>query len=467
MIDFFLDLGRTKHSGLLGFPNLFQVGVFLGQLGDFLFDQAKSLLGSLVLFFLDRLALDLELDDATIQLVHHFRLGIDFHLDAGRSFVDQVDGLVRQEAIGDVAMAQLGGSNDGRVGDIDAVVQLVLFLQAAQDGDGRFDARLLDQHLLETTLQCGILLDVLAVFVQRRRADAVQFATGQGRLQHVAGVDGTFGLAGADHGVQFVDEQDDASFVLRHFLEDRLQAFLELAAILGAGQQAGHVEDQHLLALQGFRHFFIDDTLGQPLDDGRLANTRLADQHRVVLGAALQDLDGAADFIVATDDRVEFPLSGAFGQIDAVFLQRLALTFSFLRIDPLSTTHGHDRRFDGLAGKAVLLGNAAGFVLVVAQGEQEHLAGDELVATLLRFLVGQIEQVVQVAANGDITAVALDLRQTGQRLFKIALQAGYVNTGARQQRGRSAVILIDQGEQQVLRFDELLVAANGQTLGIG
>jgi hypothetical protein len=131
-------------------------------------------------------------------------------------------------------------------------------------------------------------------------------------------------------------------------LEHRLQALLELAAILGTGQQPGHVEDQHLLALQRFRHFAIDDALRQAFDDGRLADARLADQHRVVLGAALQDLDGAADFIVAADHRIELALSGALGQVDAVFLQRLALAFGFLRIDALPATHGHDRRSSAL-----------------------------------------------------------------------------------------------------------------------
>jgi hypothetical protein len=44
MIDFFLDLGRTQYSRFLGLPDFFQVGVFLGQLGDLFLDQAKALL---------------------------------------------------------------------------------------------------------------------------------------------------------------------------------------------------------------------------------------------------------------------------------------------------------------------------------------------------------------------------------------------------------------------------------------
>jgi hypothetical protein len=188
-------------------------------------------------------------------------------------------------------------------------------------------------------------------------------------------------------------------FVLRDLLEHRLQPFLELAAILGAGQQPGHVEHQHLLALQRFRHLVIDDALRQAFDDCRLADARFADQHRVVLGAPLQDLHGAADFVVATDHRVELALGGALGEVDAVLLQRFALALGLLRIDALTAAHGHDRRLQRLARQAVLLRQPPGLALVLGQGEQEHLAGDELVAALLRFLVGQVEQVGQVAAD--------------------------------------------------------------------
>ena len=75
--------------------------------------------------------------------------------------------------------------------------------------------RLVDQHRLEAPLQGGVLLDVLAVLVQRGGADAVQLAAGQHRLEQVAGVHGALGLAGADDGVQLVDEQDDLALGAR------------------------------------------------------------------------------------------------------------------------------------------------------------------------------------------------------------------------------------------------------------
>ena len=98
-----------------------------------------------------------------------------------------------------------------------------------------------------------------------------------------------------------------------HFLEDGLEALLEFAAELGPGDQGAHVEGDDALVLEPLRHVAADDALGQPLDDGRLADARLADQDRVVLGAARQDLDDAADFLVAADDRIELALARRAG----------------------------------------------------------------------------------------------------------------------------------------------------------
>jgi hypothetical protein len=91
---------------------------------------------------------------------------------------------------------------------------------------------------------------------------------------------------------------------------------------------------QEALVAQALRHLAVDHALGEALDDGGLADAGLADQHRVVLGTALQHLDGAADLVVAADDRVELAVAGALREIDGVLLQRLA---RFLRISAVDT----------------------------------------------------------------------------------------------------------------------------------
>ncbi len=77
------------------------------------------------------------------------------------------------------------------------------------------------------------------------------------------------------------------------------------------------------LSRKRFRHVAIDDAQREALDDRGLADAGFADQHRIVLGAARQHLHGAADFLVAADDRIEFALARGLGEIAGVFLQRV------------------------------------------------------------------------------------------------------------------------------------------------
>ena len=71
--------------------------------------------------------------------------------------------------------------------------------------------------------QRRVALD-LAVLGQRRRADHPQLAAGQHRLEHVGGVHRALGRAGAEHGVQLVDEQDDLTVGGDDLLEQRPSA---------------------------------------------------------------------------------------------------------------------------------------------------------------------------------------------------------------------------------------------------
>ena len=165
----------------------------------------------------------------------------------------------------------------------------------------------------------------LRVLVERRRADAAQFPAREHRLEQVGGVDRALGGARADDRVQLVEEQDDRALRLGDLFEHALQAFLELAAVGGAGDQRAHVQRDHAPVAQRLGHVVRDDPLGEALDDRGLADARLADQHGVVLGAAGEHLDHAADLLVAPDHRVELALLGHLGEVAPEALQRALL----------------------------------------------------------------------------------------------------------------------------------------------
>ena len=145
-------------------------------------------------------------------------------------------------AVLDVAVGERGRGGQRLVGDLAAVVRLVAVAEAAQDLDGLVDRGLLDANLLEAALEGGVALEVLAVLVERRRADGLQLAARQRGLEDRGGVDRALGGARADEVVELVDEQDDVA-ALGDLLHDLLQALLELAAVLRAGDERGQVEE--------------------------------------------------------------------------------------------------------------------------------------------------------------------------------------------------------------------------------
>ena len=201
------------------------------------------------------------------------------------------------------------------------MVDLVPLAQATEDRDGVLDARLVDDDGLESALECRVLLDALAVLVEGSGADAVQLAARQHRLEHVAGVHGALRRSRADDRVQLVDEQDDLATRGSDFLEDGLEPLLELAAVLGTGHHGAQVQGNHPLVTEPLGHVPAHDALRQPLNDRRLADAGLTDQHRVVLGAPAEDLDDAPDLLVPSDHRVEQPAACGIGQVAAVLLE--------------------------------------------------------------------------------------------------------------------------------------------------
>ena len=125
--------------------------------------------------------------------------------------------------------------------------------------------------------------------------------------------------------MQLIDERDDLALALGDLTEDRLEALLELASVLGARHHGTDVESDHALVLERIGHIAGHDPLRKSLHDGRLAYARLPDEDGVVLGPPRQHLDHAADLVVTADDRVELAPPRQVGEIPAVALKRLVL----------------------------------------------------------------------------------------------------------------------------------------------
>ena len=236
------DLLHVAQAALFEFPLPAQLGELFAQVGHFLLHVGPVLLGVL-LAFLGKLAIgQFELHQPPLHLVDFAGHAFQFHRQPAGGLVHQVDGLVGQEAVGDVAVRKVRRRHQGRVLDPHAFVMgLIPRLQTAEDRDRVLDRRLADHDRLEAAFQRGVLFDVFSILVERRGADAAEFAPGQGRLQEVGRVAAALGLSRADDRVQLVDEKNDVARV-GHLAEHGLEPLLELAAELRPGHQGAHVE---------------------------------------------------------------------------------------------------------------------------------------------------------------------------------------------------------------------------------
>lgn len=93
----------------------------------------QTLLGGVIGLLHERLFLDLQLGELTRGGVNLDRHAVEFHAQTACRLIDQVDGLVGQEAVGDIAIGEVGGGHERAVGDVHAMEDLVLLLEATQD----------------------------------------------------------------------------------------------------------------------------------------------------------------------------------------------------------------------------------------------------------------------------------------------------------------------------------------------
>jgi hypothetical protein len=210
------------------------------------------------------------------------------------------------------------------------VVLLVIGLQPLQDLHRILDRGLVDVDLLETPDECTVFFEIIAVFLIGGRTDATQRAAGQGGLQQIGGIHcPAAGSAGADHGVDFVDEKDGALFRLE-FADNGFEPLLEIAAIAGSGKERAHVEGENGGVREHIRHLAADNAQGEAFGNGGLADARVADIERIILRPAAENLDRPLDLGLAADQGIDLALDRLLVEVDTVILERIAAAFDDL-----------------------------------------------------------------------------------------------------------------------------------------
>ena len=380
--------------------------------------------------------------------------------------------LSGQEAVGDVAVGELGRGLERLVGDLDAVVLLVAVAQALEDLHGLVGRRLVDADLLEAALERGVALQVLAVLVERRGADRLQLAARERRLQDRGRVDRALGRAGSDEVVQLVDEQDDVA-ALGDLLHHLLEPLLELSAVLRAGDQRRQVERVDLLVLEQLRHLAVRDARRQALDHGGLADAGLADQHGVVLRAAREDLHDPLDLRLAADDRIELALGGEAREVAAELVEQLRglLALALLAALPLTLAaaagtreHADDLVADLLGVGVEVEEDARGDALVLAhEPEQDVLGADVVVTEAQRLAQRELQHLLRARRERDLAG--RDFLAGADDADDLGADALHGDVERLENARGKALLLAEETEQDVLGPDVVVLEDSGLLLG--
>ncbi len=362
-------------------------------------------------------------------LTHIRRRGVVLNAHARACLVHQVDGLVRQIAVGNIALRQRDRRIQRFIGDVQLVMLFVSLAQAVQDSQRLLRRGFAHVDGLEAPLQRGILFDVLAVFIQRRRADALQFATCQGRLEDVGRIQRPFGRACADDGVHLVNEQQHVASLV-DFRQHVFESLLEFTAVLAASHHAANVQRHHALAHQHIRHLALHNALRQSFNHGALAHTRFTNQHGIVLRATNQNLNQTRDFHIAPNHRIQLVILRAFGQVAAVL---------------------HQGRIVVLAARWRTKGNAVVHGAVV---HRMRIHRALLRGCIARLLLRQIRGRQRAFTRGAIARLAQFFRQ-------LVVGRLHVNTLFLQQLARIRLRILEQRQPKLRRVDIHVAQAVG------
>ena len=192
---------------------------------------------------------------------------------ARAGFIYHVDSLVWEVAVGDIALCQFDTCLESLVCISHTVMLLVMLLDIVQYQQGLFACSRFNDNLLETALQGSVLLNALAILIERGGTDTLDDTSCQGWFQNVGGIHASFAGTGAYHGVNLIYEDDDLRMVLQ-FLDDILDALFKLSAEFGSCNDGSQVETYQTLVEEHRRCFLVVDELCQSFYDGTLSYAR-------------------------------------------------------------------------------------------------------------------------------------------------------------------------------------------------
>ncbi len=176
------------------------------ELGELLLEPGARVHAGLVVVVGERRDLGLERVDAAVHRVDLGGDAVDLDPLPGGGLVEQVDRGVGERAVGDVALGQGDGRDDGALADADAVVVLVLGGDAAEDLGRLLDAGRLQVDHREAADDAAVAVVHLAHALGGGGGDDADLAAREERLQQLAHARALHALP--EEGVDVLDHED-------------------------------------------------------------------------------------------------------------------------------------------------------------------------------------------------------------------------------------------------------------------
>ena len=202
-------------------------------------------------------------------------------------------------------------------------MSLIAVAQSHKDLFGFVLGRFADKHRLETPFERRILLNILAVFGDCRRAYNLKLSLGEHWFEYIRRVCSSLSGACADQRVNFIYKENHVA-VLYYLVDYGLYSLLEFAPVLGTGNHSCKTEIYYPLVFKRFRNLSLGNFQRETLGNCCLADARLAYKTGIVLGPAGKNLYYSVDFLLSADDRIYLAVFCFLGEIAPVFFQTLA-----------------------------------------------------------------------------------------------------------------------------------------------
>ena len=407
--------------------------------GKFFTEFFQALHAIAIRFLRKRLLLDFHLEFLTLQSIQSFRHGIHLRFHKACRLVNQVNGFIRQESITDVTVRKFHSRHKRVIVQTHAMVRIKTILNATQNRNCFVFARFVYLHWLESTFQSGIFFNVLAVFLSCRRANAMEFATSEFRLEHVAQIHRAFGLARAHNVVEFIDEHQRIA-IFFDSVNHIFKTLFKVATVFCTSHQRRQIKCKDLLALQSIRHITAVNTFSKAFDNRGLTHARFTDQARIVLCLTAQYQNHTTDFFFTANHRRKLSICRHFHKFTTIKFQR-RLFFSIRS----TCKRVRKPRFHNL-GRSKRIFKHLRKRTVTRELHQchEQIARRHHTAHLTRRLHSRTQNTVQVAIRFHIRIHAIHARDFLNKRFQTATQI----------RGLNALGLIEFFQSGIGSFDK-------------